>query len=36
MRVLMVKDSEELADAVARGLRKNGFAVDVATDGDAG
>ena len=33
MRVLVVEDEVELADAVARGLRKEGYAVDVANDG---
>lgn len=34
MRVLVVDDEVELADAVARGLRREGYAVDVANDGD--
>jgi DNA-binding response OmpR family regulator len=33
MRVLVVEDHEELADAVATGLRREGMAVDVALDG---
>lgn len=33
MRVLVVDDEVELADAVARGLRRDGYAVDVAHDG---
>jgi DNA-binding response OmpR family regulator len=33
MRVLVVDDEIELADAVARGLRREGYAVDVANDG---
>jgi DNA-binding response OmpR family regulator len=33
MRVLVVEDERDLADAVARGLRGRGLAVDVATDG---
>lgn len=33
VRVLVVDDEEQLADAVARGLRADGFQVDVATDG---
>ncbi len=33
MRVLVVEDHEELADAVALGLRREGMAVDVAFDG---
>jgi DNA-binding response OmpR family regulator len=36
MRVLVVEDEEALADAVARGLRREGMAVDVAYDGDEG
>ncbi len=32
----MVEDEAALADAVARGLRREGMAVDVALDGDAG
>jgi len=36
MRVLVVEDEATLADAVARGLRREGMAVDVAYDGDAG
>jgi DNA-binding response OmpR family regulator len=34
VRVLVVEDEELLADAVARGLRREGMAVDVAGDGD--
>ncbi len=33
MRVLVVEDEELLADAIARGLRREGIAVDVALDG---
>ena len=33
VRVLVVDDEIELADAVARGLRREGYAVDVANDG---
>ena len=33
MRVLVVEDEELLADAIARGLRREGLAVDVAGDG---
>jgi DNA-binding response OmpR family regulator len=33
MRVLVVEDHEELADAVALGLRREGMAVDIALDG---
>ncbi|NES28281.1 response regulator [Micromonospora terminaliae] len=36
MRVLVVEDERNLADAIARGLRKRGMAVDVAYDGHAG
>lgn len=36
MRVLVVEDEEQLADTVARGLRREGMAVDVAYDGDDG
>jgi DNA-binding response OmpR family regulator len=35
MRVLVVEDHEELAEAVATGLRREGIAVDVASDGAA-
>lgn len=36
VRILVVEDEELLADALARGLRREGMAVDVALDGDAG
>lgn len=36
MRVLVVEDHEELADVIARGLRRAGVAVDVALDGEDG
>ena len=36
MRVLVVEDEVPLADAVARGLRREGMAVDVAYDGESG
>lgn len=36
MRVLVVEDEVHLADAVARGLRRQGMSVDVAYDGDDG
>ncbi|WP_127783296.1 response regulator transcription factor [Rhodococcus sp. X156] len=36
MRILVVEDEEPLAEAVARGLRREGMAVDVALDGLAG
>jgi DNA-binding response OmpR family regulator len=35
MRLLVVEDDEKLARAVARGLRHEGYAVDVSGDGDA-
>jgi DNA-binding response OmpR family regulator len=34
MRVLLVEDDDDLAQALLRGLRRNGFAVDVAYDGE--
>ncbi|HYD10367.1 MAG TPA: response regulator transcription factor [Acidimicrobiales bacterium] len=34
MRVLVVEDEELLADAIARGLRREAIAVDVSLDGD--
>lgn len=36
MRVLIVEDERQLADTVARGLRREGMAVDVAYDGNDG
>jgi DNA-binding response OmpR family regulator len=33
MRVLVVEDERDLANAIARGLRRDGLAVDVARDG---
>jgi len=36
MRLLLVEDEKKLADFVARGLRAERFAVDVAYDGDSG
>jgi DNA-binding response OmpR family regulator len=36
MRVLVVEDERNLADAIVRGLRRHGMAVDVAYDGSAG
>jgi DNA-binding response OmpR family regulator len=36
MRVLVVEDNQEMADVLARGLRRDGMAVDVATDGEQG
>ena len=35
VRVLVVEDEQLLADAIAEGLRREAFAVDVAYDGDA-
>jgi DNA-binding response OmpR family regulator len=35
MRLLVVEDEPDLADAVAKGLRRDGYAVDVALDGEA-
>jgi DNA-binding response OmpR family regulator len=34
VRVLIAEDEARLADAIARGLRRQGFAVDLAPDGD--
>lgn len=36
VRILVVEDEEPLADAIARGLRREGMAVDVAYNGDEG
>jgi DNA-binding response OmpR family regulator len=36
VRVLVVEDESNLADAIARGLRREGMAVDVAYDGAVG
>src|SRR5262245_55602567 len=36
MRVLVVEDERSMADAIARGLRREGLAVDVAYDGTDG
>ena len=36
MRVLIIEDEEALAAAIARGLRLQGMAVDVALDGRSG
>ena len=35
MRVLIAEDESRLADALARGLRRHGMAVDLARDGEA-
>ena len=34
IRVLVVDDEPDLVEAVARGLRREGYAVDTALDGD--
>ena len=36
MRVLVVEDDARMANVIAKGLRENSYAVDVAADGDAG
>ena len=36
MRLLIVEDDRKLADFVARGLRAERFAVDIACDGQEG
>ena len=36
MRVLVVEDERTMADAIARGLRREGLAVDVTYDGGSG
>ena len=36
MRLLIIEDESALAQAIAKGLRRQGFAVDVATEGEAG
>jgi len=36
MRVLVIEDEAQLADAIARGLRQVGHAVDIALDGEQG
>jgi DNA-binding response OmpR family regulator len=36
VRVLVIEDDEEMAQAIALGLRRTGIAVDVALDGPAG
>jgi DNA-binding response OmpR family regulator len=36
MKVLVVEDERRLAEAIQRGLEREGFAVDVALDGDDG
>ncbi len=36
MRLLIVEDEEDLADALVRGLRREGYAVDIAINGQEG
>src|ERR1700728_3060169 len=36
VRVLIIEDEAQLAQALARGLRRHGFTVDVASDGSEG
>lgn len=36
MRILIVEDELDLANALARGLRQNGYAVDIAANGEEG
>lgn len=36
MRILIVEDEPDLANALARGLRQQGYAVDIAEDGERG
>ena len=36
MRLLIIEDEEDLADALMRGLRQEGYAVDVALNGQEG
>ena len=36
MRILLVEDEPRMANVIAKGLREQSFAVDVAQDGDAG
>jgi DNA-binding response OmpR family regulator len=36
MRILIVEDDRTLADVLSRGLREEGYAVDTASDGQAG
>ncbi len=36
MRILIIEDEEDLANAMAKGLRKQGYAVDTAFDGELG
>lgn len=34
MRILVIEDEKDLADALARGLRQHGYAADIAYDGE--
>ena len=36
MRILVVEDDARMAGVIAKGLRENSYAVDVAQDGEAG
>ncbi|MCX5998510.1 MAG: response regulator transcription factor [Chloroflexi bacterium] len=36
MRILVIEDEKDLAEALARGLRQQGYAADVAYDGEEG
>ena len=36
MRILVVEDDPRMSNVIAKGLREQSFAVDLATDGDAG
>ena len=36
MRILVVEDEEKLANILSRGLKAEGFAVDIAKDGEQG
>lgn len=36
MRILIVEDSQKLADSLARGLRQEGYAADYLTNGEEG
>jgi two-component system, OmpR family, response regulator len=36
MRILLVEDEEDLLQVIATALRENGFAVDLASDGEEG
>jgi DNA-binding response OmpR family regulator len=36
LKILIIEDEEDLANALARGLKKNNYAVDIANDGQEG